>query len=80
MSSEKGDDTLCSPVFRTRKRGDVSGDEKGGDCEGDEENGYLVLPGPMLTGSGDSGVGGDEHGEVGIDLMLDRERDRRGER
>lgn len=80
MSREKEDGTLCSPVFRTRKRGDVSGDEKGGDGEGDEENGYLVLPGPTLTGSGDSGVGGDEHGEDGNDLILDGERDRRGER
>jgi hypothetical protein len=76
MSSEKGDGSLRSPLMRIRKRGDVSGDEKGGDIDGDGENGYLVLPGPTLTGSGDDGVGGDEDGDVGLDLILIRERGR----
>lgn len=40
------------------------GSEKGGDGEGDGENEYFWLPGPVLMGRGDGGVGGDEDGET----------------
>ncbi|WOL16095.1 hypothetical protein Cni_G24877 [Canna indica] len=62
------------PGGRHVKRGEVSGEEcsveKGGDGVGEGENGYLWLPGPTLIGSGDGGVGGEEDGEVILDLII----------
>lgn len=40
------------------------GGEKGGEGVGDGGKKYLWLPGPILMGRGDGGVGGDDDGET----------------
>ncbi|KAL5200906.1 hypothetical protein ABZP36_035260 [Zizania latifolia] len=51
-------------------RADSGGGENGGDGDGDGVNAYLWFPGPTLTGSGDSGVGGEVDGEATLLLIV----------
>lgn len=64
-SSENDDGTIGLVDNSWCKRGvSVDVGEKGGDCDGDDENKYCWQPGPVLTGRGDGGVGGEEEGEA----------------
>lgn len=77
MPSKHGEGSLCFPVLLPHKSGDVSGEENGGDGDGGRDNGYLELPGPMLTGSGDGGI---EHGKVVFNpISVRRGREREGD-